>query len=124
MAQQKRTPDEQEAYIALRKILKRGDTVYTILRHVSASGMQRVISVVVVKRGQPLCLDWEVARLCGYKRSERHDGALVVGGGGMDMGFAVVYRLSSALFRRARKPRHAHHLELDDSGYALEHCWL
>lgn len=39
------TQARQEAQDTLRRILKPGDTVYTILRHVSRSGMQRRLDV-------------------------------------------------------------------------------
>ena len=38
--------ERDEAIANLREILKPGDTVYTILRHVSKSGMSRVIDAV------------------------------------------------------------------------------
>jgi hypothetical protein len=39
--------ERSEAIAQLRKLLKPGDTVYTILRHCSASGMSRVIDLAV-----------------------------------------------------------------------------
>lgn len=83
----------------LRELLHPGDTVYTILRHVSRSGMQRRITPLLLPQGnggQPHYLDWAVARATGRKLGERE--GVVVGGCGMDMGFELVYTLSRVLF--------------------------
>ena len=77
----------------LLNILKPGDTVYCLLRHVSRSGMSREISFFT--EGM-LNLDWRIADLLDYRRG-KHSG-LYVEGCGMDMGFAVVYDVSRALF--------------------------
>lgn len=42
--------EREEAVAQLRKMLKPGDTVHTILRHVSKSGMSRRIDLVKVGR--------------------------------------------------------------------------
>lgn len=47
MATKKSQTERAEAQAELRKILKPGMIVYTILRHVSASGMSRVIDVAI-----------------------------------------------------------------------------
>lgn len=92
---------EQEAVQHLRRFVKAGDTIYTVLRHVSSNGMSRRIDVYVIKNNRPYYLTGWVAQACGYRRHK--DGPLVVGGTGMDMGFAVVYDLSSTLFRNGWK---------------------
>lgn len=74
-------------------ILKPGDTVYCVLRHVSRSGMQREISLFA--EGMR-CLDHYAAQLLGMRRGKR-DG-LVTTGCGMDMGMHVVMNLGYALF--------------------------
>lgn len=109
---------------SLRAILPPGSTVYTVLRHVSRSGMLRAIDVYAIK-----CVDgviekyWltpKVAAVCGYSINKRHD-ALTVNGCGMDMGFDVVYNLSYALYGRVTDPA----LETTrDGGYSLKHQWL
>ena len=66
------TPSEKEEALAtLRQMLPPGSTVYTILRHVSRSGMRREISAVVVKNGEPQLIDYLVGRILdhGPKRS-------------------------------------------------------
>ncbi len=90
--------DKAEALATLRECCKPGQTVYTVLRHVSRSGMQRALDVYVMEDNQPSRITWHVAVACGFTYSERHE-ALTVGGCGMDMGFAVVYDLSATLFR-------------------------
>lgn len=104
--------EKTEAIERLREMVKPGDTLYTILRNVSSSGMSRVISVVKTgEDGKILTLDFLIAKLGTYKRtpaSSRHDG-LKVGGTGMDMGFAVVYDVSQTVF---------------GDGYSLRQQWL
>lgn len=126
----------------LRGWLKPGDTVYTVLDHVSASGMSRDIRLIIIKtddKGQPYTLhpNYATQVLTGYPRAKRGDG-LRIGGCGSDMGFELVYNLSAALFPdgfecigencpsndhvngdRCRTP-HWH----KSGGYALKHRWL
>jgi hypothetical protein len=98
--------------------LKEGDTVYTVLRSVSSSGMSRTISLKVAKEGKILdltyyasiVLDWPLVEVNGSR-------ALRVGGCGMDMGFHTVYTLSRVLFREEGQALHC------DAGYALNHNW-
>jgi hypothetical protein len=91
-----------QAIESLRTLLKPGDTVYTVLRHVSASGMSRDIDLYVFRDNKPqyltnyaaTALDWPMSKNKGIK----------VGGCGMDMGFHLVYSLSSVLFREGFAP--------------------
>lgn len=92
----------------LRELLPKGTTVFTILRHVSPSGMGRWISPVAIIDGEPFYLSHLVSQVTPYKRRGKHDD-LYVGGAGMDMGFHLVYTLSRILH---------------GDGYALEHRWL
>lgn len=135
----KRDQQEQQAnaIAKLREIIRPGDTVWTILRHRSRSGMQRRISCVIMWDRQPTVIDWLVARALGYR--VHPDGGLVVGGCGMDMGYHLAYNLSRVLFDgtfecigercpsndhtngdRNHSPDHMH----SDGGYALRHQWL
>src|SRR3990172_2873899 len=86
----------QDATEKLREWIKPGDTVYTILRHVSRSGMQREIGIVLLKDGTDLHPNYLVAKALG-ERVGKFD-SVIVGGCGMDMGFHLVYNLSRALF--------------------------
>lgn len=127
-----------EARRTLRRMLKPGAEVLTNLRHVSRSGMLRHISVHVAKRGRVEDITRLVALATGDDLTPDRD-ALRVGGAGMDMGFHVVYGLSSRLYpdgyqcagQKCRANDHSngdrdrsgksHHM---DGGYALRHRWL
>lgn len=74
----------------LSSILKdiKADTIYTVIRHVSSSGMQREISVKMIDAGRIIHLDWLVSEALGIRLGKH--GGLVVRGCGMDMGFHLV----------------------------------
>jgi len=101
-AQQQRD-EKAEAVRELKKILKPGDTVYTVLRKVASNGMSRHIDVYVIRNNRPRWLTGYVATACGWRRAEQGHGALLISGCGMDMGFHVVYSLSSVLYRGSFK---------------------
>ena len=119
--------------------LKPDDKVYTILRHVSRSGMSRRISTIYIKKvqtgdiaeewnGEPLDITPAVSRLLDYPRNYPHDG-MRVDGCGMDMGFEVVYNLGRVLFPDGFKVdgigRNGDRSGWDkDGGYALKQEWL
>lgn len=129
--------ERDEAIAQLRECLKPGDTVYTVLKHRSRSGMQREIAVLLVADATdgsgPYARNasYRVATALGWRCSDRD--AVVVGGCGMDMGFHVVYTLGRVLFpeggslehspRRAQEERAGETRERD-GGYLLKHCWL
>ena len=96
-----RATERDEQLTQLREWLKPGDTVYTILRHVSASGMSRSISLKIFRDGrdgcEPLQLDYAAEVILGLTRDKKHNG-VKMGGVGSDMGFEVVYHLSEALY--------------------------
>jgi hypothetical protein len=115
-------------------------TVYTSLNHVSKSGMMRVIDVRIIRDNVPLRLSWTAADAIGTPYNRQHEG-VQMGGCGMDMGFALVYNLSSALWPKGymcdgpacrsnghsngdrdytRKKSHWH----SDGGYRLNHRWM
>lgn len=100
--------DRDEARGYLRGFVAQGDTAWTVLRHVSASGMSRSISLVLVHDGEPQDVSHLVARAIGRKIHRTRYG-IACNGAGMDMGFDLVYTLSVALF---------------EDGYALRHRWL
>jgi hypothetical protein len=104
--------DRTEALETLRGILSKGDTVYTVLRHVSTSGMSRRIDLYVIQDNKPRYLTGYVAAALEYTRQMGKDG-MTVSGCGMDMGFSVVYNLSAALYGHDNR-----------GGYALSHEWL
>jgi hypothetical protein len=130
--------NKEEARAELRKICKPGDTLHTILRHVSRSGMSRRISVIKIEKdGSHVDLDWLVEK-AGIAKSRRDKRGLMMGGCGMDMGFALVYSISSSLYRGSFHcigkgcPANDHnngdrnyepHLH-SDGGYALRQSWI
>lgn len=98
---------KSEAIDSLKNTLKEGDTIYTVLRHVSRDGMSRQIDVYVIRNNEPRYLSYWTAKALDYRQAK--NGAAQVGGCGMDMGFHLVDSLSYALFK---KP------------YALQQRWL
>ena len=84
--------ERETAKKSLLEILKPGDVVHCILRHVSRSGMSREISFRTVDRD----ITYLFALVGDYRRG-KSDG-LKVTGCGMDMGFAVVYDVSRRLY--------------------------
>lgn len=92
------------------------DTVYTLVRHVSASGMSRDISLFVARDGEINDITYYAAHAIGWRLVERNGRrAIRVSGTGMDMGFHLVYTLSNIVYRG----------EVDgDAGYTLEQEWL
>lgn len=121
------TKDESAKAIShLREILSPGDTVYTVLRHVSRSGMQREISLFI---GECERIDWLVARALG-DRIGKNDG-IVATGCGMDMGFELVYNLGRTLWpdgfklKKGERGRNGDTSGREtDGGYALRHRWM
>lgn len=95
--------ERQEAIEQLRKWIKPGDTVYTILDHVSRSGMSRNIRVLVALAGEPgekpsfIHPNHSVALAINMPRASKGDG-IKIGGCGSDMGFEIVYSLGRALY--------------------------
>lgn len=121
--------ERDEAIAQLRKWLKPGDTVHTILRHVSKSGMSREIGVVIWVKGCDLHPNYTIAKALGLRQGKR-DG-LIMGGCGMDMGFALVYNLGRVLFPegfKLAKGQHGRNGDKsgydNDGGYALNQRWL
>lgn len=88
--------EQADAIAQLSKLLQPGDTVWTTLKHISQSGMYRVIDLYVIKDNEPLRLSYSAGVLCeGYDK--RHEGARATSLG-MDAGFALVYNLGYALY--------------------------
>ena len=93
-----------EAASRLRSIFPPMSTATTIVRHVTASGMGRSISVLAPAGNDPadrypiMDVSADVARVLGSKvDSDR--GGVYVQGCGMDMTFHLVYSLSRALYQ-------------------------
>jgi hypothetical protein len=131
---------QAEALAMLQKFLKPGSTVYTVLRHVSRSGMMRRIDLYTFdKEGTKLFLTGYASSVLGEPWDSKN-GGLKVTGCGMDMGFHIVYALSYALFKAGFKcigkecPANDHHnpgrekyrkgILHTDPGYALRQEWI
>ena len=114
--------NKEEALTRLRELLKPGDTIYTIMRHCSRSGMSRRISLMSPDMHS---LDWLCER-AGLAKTRKDKEGLVIGGCGMDMGFALVYGLGRMLWPRGTPEPHGRRNGEPDSdgGYALKHTWL
>ena len=89
--------DQQNAVAELNKILSDipTDTIYTVLRNVSSSGMQREISIKMIDAGRIIHLDYLVSTALEMKQG-KHNG-IVVRGCGMDMGFHIVHNILRAV---------------------------
>jgi hypothetical protein len=94
--------------------LSEGTRVYTILRHVNSSGTSRYISLVIAQGNDLVDITYYAAQALDDKLVERNGyRAIRQHGCGMDMGFNLVYNLSSVLFRGE-----------DRAGYMLKQAWL
>ena len=80
----------------LNQILKRNETIYSVIRHVSQSGMTRHITFFIIKDGQVWHIDNLISDYLDYRTNKRFN-ALVVGGCGMDMAFSVVNNLQEEM---------------------------
>lgn len=81
----------------LRKILRPGDTVHCIIRHVSRSGMCRHIDLYKAGRNGTYLTAYAADAL-EWSQTNKGHGPLIVGGCGMDMCFHTVYSLSRVIF--------------------------
>lgn len=94
----KKETEKLESIERLREIIRPGDTIHTILRHRSASGMSRSISLIKIHEdGGTSHLDYHASRALGYTIDQKN-GGIKVGGAGMDMGYHLVYNLGRTLF--------------------------
>jgi len=100
--------EKQQAMEFLKKVVREGSTIYTVLRHVSQNGLTRSISVYAIVDNEVVYLDWYVATVLNLKQDIKHDG-IKISGVGSDLGFEIVYNLSYFLF---------------GNGYKLKHKWL
>jgi hypothetical protein len=93
----KATEKEKQAAIThLRELLPPGSTIYTVLRHVSKSGMMRAVDAYTIIANEPRRLSALISDACGITYNTKHE-ALQLTGCGMDMGFHLVQNLSYTL---------------------------
>jgi len=83
---------ETQKHYHLMNELKPKQTIFSIIRHVSTSGMTRHIAFFYIDMNRPCWITYDIHKLLGYKMNKYHD-AIVVGGCGMDMAFSVVDNL-------------------------------
>lgn len=121
----------------LRAVLNPGDTLYTILRHVSRSGMRRAVDVILATDSVPHSIAYNVGRATASSFDDKH-GGIIVNGCGMDVGFELVYNLGRVLWpdgftcigENCHSNDHSngdrdytpHHHQ--NGGYALRQRWL
>jgi hypothetical protein len=103
--------ENKETIKKLKKAFPKGSTAYTKVIHCSNSGMMRIISVMSIKKNQPYYHNYNINEiLSNVKHAEKFgEYGLKVNGCGMDMGFHIIYSLSSKLY---------------GDGYAINHRWI
>lgn len=94
---------KEEATQELRDRLREGDTIYSIVRSVAASGMSRVIDFYVIRDDRPQYLTGWMANALDLPLKKNGISGVRVTGAGMDMCFATVYELSRKLFNDGYK---------------------
>jgi hypothetical protein len=110
-----KTNKKHEALERLKSWVMPGDTVYCVLASKSASGMRRTIRFYKIATSRETGhqetwdLSGNIADALEYGYNDKREG-VTVNGCGMDMGFHVVYSLSTLLF--------------DGDGYQLHSSWL
>ena len=102
---------KQNAIKDLERLIGRNKKVYTTVTHVSSSGMTRHIKSSIVVKGDIVNIDWYITRILDWPMAK--NGGIVVGGCGMDMGFHLIYTLSSVIYGRKNR-----------GGYELAQQWL
>jgi hypothetical protein len=138
---------QAESIIKLRGLLQPGYIVRTILRHVSRSGMNRRVSLVIAVGDDAKDITWLAAHALGDPVKNRagyvQDVGIEVGGCGMDVGFELVYNLGRVLWPKGfecpgekcqsndhsndpkcRRDTFKGQMHTGDGGYALRHEWL
>ena len=116
--------EKSESRQTLLELLKPGDTVYTVLKHVSRSGMMRHIQLQIVRDGDICDITYHAACVMGDPIAK--NGGIRVSGCGMDMGFHLVYSLGRTLWPNGTPEQHGtRNNEPDnDGGYALHQRWI
>jgi|TARA_R100000479_G_C6285764_1_gene164661 hypothetical protein len=84
-----------------------GSVAHTTVVHVARSGMSRHIKVFAIEGERILNVSGYVAEYLDLRFTKKN--AVFVGGCGMDMGFHLIYTLSSKLY---------------DDGYAIKQDWV
>lgn len=91
------TEEQQGAIAKLRDLIKPGHKVYCTVKHVSRSGMYRVIDTHLIRDNEPIWISRLAAKAVNIGFDDNYE-AVKVNGAGMDMTFWLVYELGSVLF--------------------------
>jgi len=117
--------------------LQKGETVYTILRHVSRSRIFRVIDAYVIRHNEPIHITVLMTNKQEKKFRELYEydsdkSGFKTYGTGMDMGFELVYNLSRVCFphgfivsdKTIHRNGALNETRDKDGGYALKQSWI
>ena len=100
------TYTKEELRKELKKYFPKDSRAHLLINQVSSSGMYRHISVHQIsgkgKDKRILNLSYQVAKFLDYPFKDKTR-SVGVGGCGMDMGFSLIYNLSSALYKDGYK---------------------
>jgi len=99
--------DKERAEAFLKDWFPKGSTAHTTVVHVAQSGMSRHIKVFAISGERIQNISYHVSKLLDWRFTNKE--AVFVGGCGMDMGFHLIYTLSSILY---------------DDGYAIKQSWV
>jgi|TARA_R100000149_G_C5834303_1_gene108713 hypothetical protein len=99
--------DKERAEELLKECFPKGSTAHTTVVHVARSGMSRHIKVFAIRGESIQNISYYVAEYLDWRYTNKE--AVFVSGGGMDMGFHLIYTLSSCLY---------------DDGYAIKQSWV
>jgi len=117
--------EQEEAKTSLRAFLPQGATVYLVSQSVSRSGMSRTIKCLAVdEKGRPFDISWHVGHALGMTVTEGPARGVRISGCGMDMGLALINRLSSILYNlplNAHKAHNATKTDAEEKAYDLTH---
>jgi hypothetical protein len=117
LTRQEKINEREHSRERLSAMLTPGDTVYTMVRSVSTSGMSRTMSLYIVKDNRLVNITYYAAHALEWPLVEKNGSRVLrVGGAGMDMGFHAVYTLSRVLFAAI--------MPSGDAGYALKQEWI
>tara|TARA_R100000657_G_C4577733_1_gene41074 strand:+ start:268 stop:582 length:315 start_codon:yes stop_codon:yes gene_type:complete len=99
--------DKERAVEFLKDWFPKGSTAHTTVVHVARSGMSRHIKVFAISGDRIQNISYYVSKLLGWRLTKND--AVFVSGCGMDMGFHLIYTLSSKLY---------------EDGYAIKQSWV
>ena len=98
--------------------INKNETIYTILRGVSRSGMTRYIDCYIIRDNDPIMISGQVAEALGrtYNVKNSRPMGIISHGCGMDMGFELVYAYSCKLFCQDKWN--------EENAYSLKQRWI